>query len=137
MIPPPVLPRSPPPPPTRVLSCPVLIALPHLCWFYLRWWLSDACASESHPYPVRTAVSTEQRCSFFILSLCLSSSPSVLSGGSVTFNPCFPALSFLPLSLQPRAASQARLQKKKKQLRPRTLQSTASLLETYRTAFIP
>lgn len=69
------------------LSLPVLIALPHLCWFYLRWWLFDACASESHPYSVHRAVSAERRCSFFILSLCLSSSPSVLSGGLVTFNP--------------------------------------------------
>lgn len=70
------------------LSLPVLIALPHLCWFYLRWWLFDACTSESHPYSVHRAVRAKRRCSFFILSLCLSSSPSVLSRGSVTFNPC-------------------------------------------------
>lgn len=73
--------------PPLALSLPVLIALPHHCWFYLLWWLFDACASEIHPYSVHRAVSTEWRCSFFILSLCLSSSPSVLSGGLVTFNP--------------------------------------------------
>lgn len=41
---------------------------------------------KTHPYSVHRAVSAEQRCSFFILSLCLSSSPSVLSRGLVTFN---------------------------------------------------
>lgn len=89
--------------PPLALSLPVLIALPHLCWFYLRWWLFDACVSRLIHIP-STGLSAPSRGAHSSFSRYVCPPPRLSCQEAWSPLTSVPALFISPaFSLQPRA----------------------------------